>query len=359
MMPIRKTIRAKIVIFIPNKKLPGGISNYYYVARKYFSSDVIYTQGNSSLKSGIFKSIINGLYPIVSFFKLIWHHPTVVVLNPSLGTSSLIREGLISCWNLILGYKTIIFWRGWNPEKENILERRAFALLFNISYLKASKHICLNTHVCDNLIKRGVPPQKIRMSNTIVDDTYFNESSKKKSNKFVILFLTRIEKYKGIYEAIHIFRELSDKLNMELHIAGSGSELENIKKIISKEKIRNVKFLGFLNDTRKMQAYKSSSCYLFPSYSEGMPNSVLEAMACGLPIISTRVGALNDFFVDGKMGFSFPLPIVIEEFKKAIEVIFFDEELRITIQNFNRNYAKEHFRASTSITRIEEIFNEY
>jgi glycosyltransferase involved in cell wall biosynthesis len=180
-----------------------------------------------------------------------------------------------------------------------------------------------------------------------------------KGEVFVILFLTRIEKYKGIYETFEIFDRLTLRnLNIELHIAGDGSEMDTIKSLVCVKNNSKIKILGYLSGDEKINAYKNSSVYLFPSYSEGMPNSVLEAMACGLPIICTNVGALEDFFENEKMGFIHPMPINIESFENSILTLYYERELLNTMASFNNHYAKDHFLASRSIQKLEALIND-
>jgi glycosyltransferase involved in cell wall biosynthesis len=345
----------KVFICVPNLTLPGGVGNFYSVSRKYFSKNVKYLTFNSSYSNRLLKIMVNPLHLIKVLINILFFLPDVVVVNPSLGRNSLLRDGLIVFWGVLLKRKVVVFWRGWNPGLEFLFDRLVYKFLFNLGYKKSNTHIVLNQYIFDTLVAKGVNQDCIKFSNTIVDDSFFDGNTvTKDESKFVILFLTRIEKYKGIYETLEVFRRLEG--NVELHIAGSGSELEKIKSIVVDDGIENVKFLGFVSEQEKINAYKQSDMYIFPSYSEGMPNSVLEAMACGLPIVCTRVGALNDFFENGKMGFSSELPVNIETFRKNISCIMDSKSLKNEISHFNIDFSKSNFRASTSISKLEKLF---
>ncbi len=65
-----------------------------------------------------------------------------------------------------------------------------------------------------------------------------------------------------------------------------------------------MRFLGHVSGAAKTQAFRAADIYLFTSLAEGMPNSVLEAMAFGLPIVTRPVGGIRDFFEDGRMGYA-------------------------------------------------------
>lgn len=346
----------KTIILVPNPNLPGGVNNYYQVAEKYFSDNVKYVYYNSKYKTGIIKSILNILYLLKTILIIGFCFPKKVVVNPSLNKTAFIRDGLLVLWSTLFFKQIIVFWRGWNPDNENIFQIKFIQKLFNHSYKKANKNIVLNSYVKHKLVKLEVCESSIHLTNTLVDDSYFliNESFNRDS--FKILFLTRIEKYKGIYETLEIFKKLNLN-NAELHIAGDGSELENVKEKVIQEKISNVKFFGHITGKEKINVFKNADVYLFPSYNEGMPNSVLEAMGMSLPVVCTSVGALKDFFIDCEMGFKNDLPININTFAANLKAIYLNEDLRRTISRNNKEYAQKTFLASTSIKKLEKLFN--
>lgn len=346
----------KTIILVPNPNLSGGVSNYYQVAEKHFSDNVKYVYYNSKYKTGILKLILNILYLLKTILIIGCCFPERVVVNPSLNKTAFIRDGVLVLWSILFFKQIIVFWRGWNPDNENIFQIKFFYKLFNLSYKKANKNIVLNSHVKHKLVKLGVCESSIYLTNTLVDDSYFVISESYNRDSFKILFLTRIEKYKGIYETLEIFKKLNLN-NAELHIAGDGSELENVKEKVIQEKISNVKFFGHITGKEKINVFKNADVYLFPSYNEGMPNSVLEAMGMSLPVVCTSVGALKDFFIDGEMGFKNDLPININTFTANLKALYLNEDLRRTISRNNKEYAQNTFLASTSIKKLEKLFN--
>lgn len=349
----------KTVILIPNSTHLGGVSNYYQVAKKYFSNKVKYIHFNSKYKKGLLKYFFNVLVVLKAFILIIIYYPKQVVINPSLGKSAFLRDSIFILWSHLFFKKTIVFWRGWNPENEDIFENKLFKTIFNITYKYSSKHFVLNKYIKTKLIEFGIRKEDIYLTNTIVDDSFIiNKNNSKKNKKFTILFLTRVEIYKGIYETLEIYKKLkSEGLDFELQIAGTGSELNKIKEIVTNEKFTNIKFLGFVEGENKIKVFKNADIYLFPSYSEGMPNSVAEAMGSGLPVICSSVGALTDFFEDGNMGFIHKLPINIDEFVSSIKKVYSEIELQSKISIYNVDYASRKFIASNSIEKIEKLIN--
>jgi len=200
---------------------------------------------------------------------------------------------------------------------------------------------------------------------TVVDEAIFTcadeeivISRKPTQNKeFNILFLSRIEREKGIYEAIDAFGILKSRHHSAtLTIAGDGGELSKARAYVLSRGIEGVEFTGYLRGAEKSKVFSQADVYLFPTYyGEGMPISVLEAMAYGLPVITRPVGGLKDFFEDGKMGFATESKSP-EDFARILDDLAFDHDLRSRIRAYNIAYAKERFPASKVASRIKDIY---
>ncbi len=121
------------------------------------------------------------------------------------------------------------------------------------------------------------------------------------TKQYDLVFAARLEKNKGIFnliEAIKIAKQ--KKPDISLLIIGHGSQLEKLKLLITNYQLQdNVTFSGWLEGPRDVAlAYNRARCFVNPSYNEGGPRVVLEAMACGLPVISTPVGLMVDIIKD-------------------------------------------------------------
>jgi len=144
--------------------------------------------------------------------------------------------------------------------------------------------------------------------------------------------------------------------DIRLIIAGNGSQLDKLVNYVKEHNIKGIIFTGYIKGQEKYNLLASGHLYIFPSYSEGMPNAVLEAMALGLPIITTPVGGLNDFFVEDVMG-SYVKIKDVNSIVDKIEKLYFDEELRTSMSENNRVYAKEHFSGQVVYNNLKQIIN--
>ena len=174
----------------------------------------------------------------------------------------------------------------------------------NNSLWKADQINILNSTISSKLRHAGFR-NKIGNSKTFVEDEFLRNVHKKSYHKIkTILFLSTISKNKGIYEAINTFK-LINKRNPDIKyiVAGDGPELKNIKMSLGKDIKQMITFTGYVSGSDKENIFLKSDLYIFPSYYEGMPISLLEAMGSGLPVICSDAGAIPDFFENGKMGY--------------------------------------------------------
>lgn len=136
-----------------------------------------------------------------------------------------------------------------------------------------------------------------------IDLDVFHRTNVEKKYDFV--FAARLEKNKGIGELLKAVVILKNhKPDTKLLIIGNGQLKNKLIKFITDNKLSdNVFFSGWLATSNDMaKAYSEARIFVNPSYNEGGPRVVLEAMACGLPIITTRVGLMPDVIDNGRNG---------------------------------------------------------
>lgn len=148
------------------------------------------------------------------------------------------------------------------------------------------KRICSNTriHVIYN-------PLIIQEQNNFVNQETIN-----------VLFMGLISKRKGAYDIVEVFKEIKD-YPVAINMYGNGDVEELINIVKEKHLEHVVKVNGWISGDKINKAYKAAHIYILPSYNEGLPMSILEAMSFGLPIISTNVGGIPDAVIDGSNGF--------------------------------------------------------
>ena len=121
-------------------------------------------------------------------------------------------------------------------------------------------------------------------------------------------FLGKIVQAKGIFDLLEVIAANQDRWRgrMRLVFAGVG-ETERAQDYIKKAGIGDmVEFAGWVSGEKKAALLAASDVFILPSYFEGLPVCVLEAMTYGVPVVATRVGGIPDVVADGESGFLIP-----------------------------------------------------
>ena len=159
-----------------------------------------------------------------------------------------------------------------------------------------------------NLCKKYGVPDVIHLHGSEFQKWY-NESDDKSWNgdTFQLLFLGVLIKRKGVadlIQAISLLKKEGRLNNLKFIIAGSGSEEENLKQQASELQVEHwIEFAGWTDGKAKERYLKESQALVLPSYNEGLPIAVLEAISYGLPVIATDVGDMAAAVREGENGF--------------------------------------------------------
>jgi len=342
----------------------GGVSSLYTILKPFFDKSLVnFFQAGTRQKSskGIIGQLLRIARDYLSFLqKLNTKEYSTIILNPSLANKALIRDGMFLLLAKLFNLKVIIFFHGWKKNTEQLIKFQ-LKWFFSLVYFKADTIVVLADQyrkVLENIGYRG----NLIVGNTCVDYKFAKSFAQwkrtfeyGKKSKYTILYLNRIEKEKGVYEAICIFKVIRKHCkNVQMIIAGTGTELSNVKKYVKEKNIPDLLLSGYVSGNEKINVFKEADCYLFTSYSEGMPVSVLEAMAAGLPVITTPVGGILDFFEPGRMGYM--VPLADEDLMiKSIETLMDDQKQSAKISKYNMVYANEHFSAFRLSRKILQI----
>jgi glycosyltransferase involved in cell wall biosynthesis len=121
-----------------------------------------------------------------------------------------------------------------------------------------------------------------------------------------LLFVGRFNAFKNVetlLEAVSCLKEMGVN-NFELQLIGDGERRSNLERLaVEKELTRCVKFLGWVNRTAIVDRYRQADLFVTATTWEGMPNTVLEGMACGLPVVATRASGLDELVQEGVNGY--------------------------------------------------------
>jgi glycosyltransferase involved in cell wall biosynthesis len=337
----------------------GGVTQYFRSLRPHWRTDVAYfTVGSRADNEGAAKIALRMIRDTASFVREAKRGGfDLVHLNPSLGGKAALRDGVLLLAAKALRKPVVIFVHGWEQDFEKRLLGlpQVTALVLN----RADGMVVLGAGFVGRLRKLGYR-KKIFVQAAPIDQELLDDSRQHRSpgvgdgGKFTILFLARVEREKGIYEALDAFGILKSRYPfVRMIVAGDGPELEPARRACDGERVT---FTGRVRGETKYAVFRAADAYLFPSHHEGLPISVLEAMAYGLPVVTSCVGGLPDFFVDGQMGFMADSRDP-EEYAELLERLIADRGRAGAIGSFNRQYATEHFSAARIAAGLEQIYD--
>jgi len=173
---------------------------------------------------------------------------------------------------------------------------------------------------------------------------------------FLIVSVCRIVKRKGLHLLLHALKKLNRE-NLKLIIVGDGIERKNIEKLAYSLGLNNqVLFTGFVDEKKKFQYLSISDIFVLPTYHEGFGIVYLEAMYCGLPIITTDNGGHRDFIVHNQNGFLVPVGNV-DALAEKITYLLENKEVRERIKENNIEKAIQ-YRISNVTQLYEELYRE-
>jgi len=173
---------------------------------------------------------------------------------------------------------------------------------------------------------------------------------------FIIGYIGRVEKNKNLMQLVYAFKKVNAIFpKTKLHIVGDGKYLNIIENEIKKIKLQSsVKLLGFKKDI--IYQLNLMDLFVFPSISEGMPNSILEAMSVGLPTIGFNVSGVRDLIVNEFNGLLLN-NISIESLSESILHLIRDDSLRKRLgQNAQLSIKRDH-SVKSMVRSFEEQYN--
>lgn len=352
----------KTLVTTPGLHCEGGVANYYAALRKYLSPEVVYfTIGRRAMNEGKLTRLARAFCDARGLSRVLARREyDVVHLNPSLAHRAMLREGLFLTVAKRQGQKVVVFFRGWHRDFEESLRHWRLSL-FRRVYFRADAMVVLAREFEAKLRTWGYRGP-IYVETTAVDDGLLeslgSRDQRATSHTTDVLFMARVVRSKGVFEALEAYdRVRRHHENLRFTIAGDGEDLQAVRQYVASKSIEGVDFVGYVRGNEKARVLQGHDVFLLPTYhGEGMPNSVLEAMAVGLPVITRPVGGLRDFFQHGKMGF-ITEDTSPEAFAQYLESLVSDPELRRCMGQFNQAYAKDRFAASSVAKRLNGIYH--
>lgn len=352
-----------------SKKKVGGIGtwtkniiDYHKASRDY---NLFFLNTAFKFKPNLIKNqfqrvlvgVFDSAYLIILFIiKTILYKPNTVHYTSS-GSIALIKDYVVVRWASLIGINFVIHWRFGRISELSKTQSFEWKMLLRVAKL-VNTSIVLDQKSLEVFKSVGIDnvrliPNPISKDLKILANTINFESKKLQYN--TILYVGHIIPAKGIRELIEAFCDIDRKVNLVMVGPVNGEFKEEIMFYTSRfNKSELIKWTGEIPREEVYKYFSSSKVLCLPSYTEGFPNVVIEAMALGCPVIATNVGAIEEMIISSDLG---PAGICIEpknidQLKKAIESILIDHNKYLM-------YGKNGNKRVLSKYTLDNIFPQY
>lgn len=189
----------------------------------------------------------------------------------------------------------------------------------------------------------------------LYNPTKVKKINDRSSNEVNVLFMGRIGKRKGAYDILEAARLIENK-QVKINMYGDG-EIDELSELAQKNGLNDkLNIPGWIKGQEIEKAYRNSDIFILPSYNEGLPMSVLEAMSYGLPIVSTPVGGTAEAVDDGINGYLIQ-PGDYKALAEKIDFLAGNKLIRDKMSQESHFIAGERFDVKVIVKQLEDIYN--
>lgn len=241
----------------------------------------------------------------------------------------------------------------YNFLKKHFISRFLFKHLVHI-------YISISKRMEKELTKLGIPKDKIVYVPNCVDTNSFKPQARKEDN--MLLFVGRISKGKGLHILIKSLRYVREPVRLIIIGPTDWDTVyyQNILNLIERENRKGkheIKYLGALEPSELIEWYQKASIFILPSFGEGFPVTVLEALACETPVIATPVGGIPEIVENNDTGLLIQQNSPIE-LAKAIQYLLTNPDMRLKMGYEGRKRVMQQYSLNVTVKKLCNIYRQ-
>ena len=215
---------------------------------------------------------------------------------------------------------------------------------------RVDRYIALTEFARNKLIAGGLPEERISVKPNFVEP----DPGLREGAGDYALFAGRLTAEKGVHTLLDAWKRLGP--DVPLHIAGDGPLRDALARRIDTEKIAGATLLGSLPREALMRELRGARILVFPSeWYEGMPMAIIEAFACGVPTIASRLGGMREMIDDGKNGL-LVAPADPEDLATRLRWAFDHEGELAALGRAGRAEYEARYTAAANCARLIDIY---
>ena len=240
------------------------------------------------------------------------------------------------------------------PEISSPPIRLYYATVMKRACRRAARILTVSEFTRTQIIEwSGVSPQKISNVGCGIDPAFQPNGDPYGLPYPYLLSVTNRKRHKNEFRLVEAFAKAS--LNQRIHLVLTGESTPELVSCIEAQELRSrVDFVGIVPEERLPSLYRGAEALVFPSLYEGFGLPILEAMACGTPVVTANTTALPEVSGDAALLVD---PTSVKQISDAMEQVVSDTSLRQQLREKGLAQAAEFSWAST-VSRVREVFGE-
>ena len=279
--------------------------------------------------------------------------PLLLRFRPDIVHSRLILSNLWARFGRMTGARVI------NEERGLALDRPHWMTVVNRwTDRLVDVHVANSQAVATQMqVRDRIAPARIRVIYGGVDTARFAPAGDGAAKEIDIVSVTRIERYKGVFDLLEAVALLvPERPSLRCVIVGDGSERSALERRCRELRLESVvSMVGYRTDVNDL--LRASRIFVLPSHEEGLPNAVMEAMACGLPVVATAVGGTTELVVDRSTGRLTPVRDP-DQLAKGLRSYLADDSLARSDGAAGCLRARQRFSVQRSVADYTSLYDE-
>jgi glycosyltransferase involved in cell wall biosynthesis len=356
----------------PGSKVVGGVlRNCEILVQSAFSSIYDLSFVDTTQRSNPPPPLLHRVFYAVGRWKsfiqtLLRHRPDYSMIFCGTGLS-LVEKGLMAVTSRIFGARAVVFPMGGQMIHQAESSKR-LQWWYRLWLQPANTLLCQGPIWTRFLTgKLGIRADKLVIVNSwtatpellaIGAKRRFASRAEAGTAPVKLVFIGWLEREKGILELMNVFAKIAPAHRVTLSVIGGGSLEPVLAAFVAAHGLADrVTLHGWLSTTAVAGVLADSDVFVLPSWGEGIPNSLIEAMSTKVPAIITRVGTIPDFVVDGESGLLIT-PRSEEDLERALVRMVTDRDLRIRCAENAYATAKAQLSIDNAIEQMKPAFAE-
>jgi glycosyltransferase involved in cell wall biosynthesis len=306
-------------------------------------------EGSSAVKA---KGALSGFWnTLLACFS---QHPAVVHVHAA-SRASFVRKSIVLLIARLAGCKTIFHLHGGGFRQFATVEAGSLMRHWIRHTLEASSVVITLSNGWAGFVRGFAPKARIAV---VPNSVPLPAPSSLAPVPGRILFLGRLEAAKGVFELLAAGARLAPKFPGLRLVFGGEGDMESLRKRAAELGIGDrIELPGWVGPSARDEQLARASVFCLPSHAEGLPMSMLEAMAAGTAVVATSVGGIPETIVDGDNGLLVP-PRDEEALASALEQVLGDETQRARLAGNARVTIEQHYSTEVVCGQLSALYRE-